>query len=145
MGLREMEGGECCGCGILVVGAGWLFVSAWTVLCRADLPAEPDHRASAGYYQMDELDGIWIFFTQNFLEDAPLTMSVVGNLGHDGSGHVSAYEFSARPWKGFVKATCEGSAIDPSVNHMWIVDGGYSSGFRPRHSCEGGGGCEGSR
>jgi hypothetical protein len=91
-----------------------------------------------GYYQMDELDGLWVFFSQNFLASNTLTMAIKGNLGHDGSGHVNSYEFTARPWKGFVKQTCEGDGTDPSVNHMWIVDGGFSSGNHPRHTCSGG-------
>lgn len=92
---------------------------------------------------MDELQGMWVFFSQNFLSDDALTMAVKGNTGHDGAGHVNAFEFTAQPWKGFVKQTCENDLIDPSINHMWIVDGGFSSGFRPRHTCAGSS-CEGS-
>ena len=37
-----------------------------------------------GYYEMAELDGVWIFFSQNFQATEPLTFGVIGNLGHDG-------------------------------------------------------------
>ena len=38
-----------------------------------------------GYYEMAELDGVWIFFSQNFQATEPLTFGVIGNLGHDGT------------------------------------------------------------
>jgi len=92
-----------------------------------------------GYYEMGELDGLWLFFAQNFSPD-PLDFGVIGNLGADGLGQVQEFVFNKRPWRGFVKTVCEatdgGAAVDPSLNHLTIVDSGGSSGYgAPEHRC----------
>ena len=90
-----------------------------------------------GYYEMSEMEGLWIFLTQNFQADEPLTFGVIGNLGHDHSGQAQHFEFASHTWIGFVKATCEADLTDPSVNHMFIVDSGASIQSRPVHTCAG--------
>eukprot|EP01046_Picozoa_sp_COSAG06_P003865 COSAG06_NODE_154_length_21869_cov_31.582637_8_plen_187_part_00 len=87
-----------------------------------------------GYYQMNEMEGLWIFFTQNFQTADPLSFRIMGNLGADGSGSVHEYTFNSRPFVGYVKSVCETTG-DPSINHLIVVDGGLTTGYRPRHSC----------
>jgi hypothetical protein len=92
-----------------------------------------------GYYQMQQHDGMWVFFTTN-VHDSPIDFMIMGNLGSDdGSGSVTEYTFNAAPHTGFVKREC-GDADDPSVNHMIIVD---STQGMPMHTCSGGA-CTGS-
>jgi hypothetical protein len=94
---------------------------------------------SGGHYQMQQLDGMWVFFTTN-TNGSPIDFMITGNLGSDDdSGSVTEYFFDAVPHTGFVKREC-GDTDDPSVNHMIIVD---SSQGRPTHTC-GGGDCTGS-
>jgi len=84
---------------------------------------------------MGELDGLWLFLSQNFQVDQPLDFGVIGNLGADGLGQVQEFSFDQRPWRGFVKTVCEATdgalARDPSLNHLIIVDSGESSGYTP--------------
>ena len=94
---------------------------------------------SGGVYQMQQLEGMWVFFTTN-THDNSIDFTITGNLGSDdGSGSVTEYVFTAAPHTGFVKREC-GDAHDPSVNHMIIVD---SSQGTPTHTCNGGA-CTGS-
>ena len=73
-----------------------------------------------GYYQMQQVDGMWTFFTK-VVHNSPIDFRIRGNLGADGSAEVTAYTFSDRPpHVGFVKRVCGGT--DPSVNHLIIVD-----------------------
>jgi hypothetical protein len=88
-----------------------------------------------GYYQMTELDGLWVFFTRNYQEADALAFGVLGNLGADGSGAVSAFEFSSGLWAGFVKSTCGADADDAGVNHLMVVDSGSSSRYVPFQRC----------
>ena len=43
-----------------------------------------------GQYQMQQLDGMWVFFTTN-VNDGPIDFMISGNLGSDGSGTVTEY------------------------------------------------------
>lgn len=61
---------------------------------------------------------------------------MVGNLGHDGSGHVDAFEFASGPWKGFVKSACDADVVDPSVSHLIVVDSGVSSSYMQHYDWE---------
>ena len=87
-----------------------------------------------GHYQMQQLEGMWMFFTTN-THGSPIDFTITGNLGSDdGSGSVTEYLFDVPPHAGFVKREC-GDEHDPSVNHMIIVD---SSQGTPTHTCSGG-------
>ena len=83
---------------------------------------------------MAELQGVWVFFSQNFQTDKALSFGVVGNLGHDGAGRVNAFDFTSGAWTGFVKSTCEADDNDPSVNHLIVVDSGAAAGYVPHYT-----------
>ena len=97
----------------------------------------------AGHYQTWKLSpALWMLLTENF-DSVALDFIVLGNLGADGSGHVSVNTYSEAPFMGYGKATCGASDGDPSVNHLFIVDS--SLGEPTLHSCDysNGGPCDG--
>jgi hypothetical protein len=95
-----------------------------------------------GHYQMQQLDGMWVFFTHNSHSD-PLDFMIRGNLGADETGTVTEFVFESTPFTAFVKRVCGAADNDPSVNHLIIVD---STLGRPTHTCDytNGGECTGS-
>ena len=58
-----------------------------------------------GQYQMQQLDGMWVFFTTN-VNDSPIDFMVMGNLGADGTGTVTEFVIDVPPHTGFVKREC---------------------------------------
>ena len=78
---------------------------------------------SGGSYMMDIRNSMMVLLTQNS-GTAELTVSISGNLGADGGGtHVTA-EYSSGSLTAYMTSVC--AAGDPSVNHLWVVDGSVS-------------------
>jgi hypothetical protein len=94
-----------------------------------------------GFYQMMKLDYVWVFLSHNS-DNTPIDFMITGNLGSDGSGTVTDYNFEATPYIGFIKREC-GVTDDPSVNHLVVLE---STSGQPGHSCDytNGGSCHGA-
>jgi predicted outer membrane repeat protein len=92
-----------------------------------------------GYYQMAQLDEMWIFFT-TVTHNSSIDFMIRGNIGSDGGSAVTEYVFlDAAPFVGFVKRVCGGA--NPSVNHLTIVSrmcGDRCDGDEglPAHTCD---------
>ena len=92
-----------------------------------------------GYYQMAQLDEMWVFFT-TVTHNSSIDFMIRGNLGSDGGSAVTEYVFlDATPFVGFVKRVCGGA--NPSVNHLTIVSlmcGDRCDGDEglPAHTCD---------
>ena len=81
-----------------------------------------------GEYRMDIRTSMMLLVTQNTGSE-PLTVSISGNLGADGSGQHVTSEYASGSFRGMMSSVCQAHG-DPSVNHLWIIDSSLStSGF----------------
>ena len=102
-----------------------------TSLCSSQLAPYTDDMTvvasdcfgTGGSYMMDIRNSMMVLLSQN-TGDADLTISISGNLGADGSGSHVGSEFSSGPLTGYMTSVC--AAGDPSVNHLFIIDGTLS-------------------
>ena len=89
-------------------------------------PIASDCFGAGGSYMMDMFTSMMILLSQNTGTE-PLTISIGGDLGADGGGSHVVSEFqSDSTLAGFMTSVC--AAGDPSVNHLFVFDGGLSPG-----------------
>ena len=78
---------------------------------------------AGGSYMMDIRNPMLLLLTQTTGTD-DLTISISGDLGADGGGLHVASEYASGPMVGYMTSVCQ--AGDPSVNHLFIIDGSIS-------------------
>ena len=70
-------------------------------------------------YSMSLMNGgISVLRFQHYTQDA---ISINGNNGADGNGHVTNGRYAVKGWNGFWKVVWN-AGNDPGINHLWITN-----------------------